>query len=138
MNIQNISKTDKKVVVELNSDDLVNICNSLYATYDRDKKNPRFLQLYSDLMMARDLCQYGHLDDFSLQSIVKCRNSSEQGLDGVLSDDDIDTFNSYLENNDIPVAFGNSDWCAVYKKIVGEYGKLRAGEKMKNWMAREK
>ena len=47
---RNISKTDKKVVVELNSDDLVNICNSLYATYDRYKKNPRFLQLYSDLV----------------------------------------------------------------------------------------
>lgn len=41
MNIQNISKTDKKVVVELNSDDLVNICNSLYATYDRDKKKTK-------------------------------------------------------------------------------------------------
>lgn len=138
MNIQNISKTDKKVVVELNSDDLINICNALYAVFDKEKGRSRFLQLYSDLMMARDLCQYGHLDDFSLQSIVKCRNSSEQGLDGVLSGDDIDTFNSYLENNDIPVAFGNSDWCAVYKKIVGDHGKFRAGEKMKNWMAREK
>lgn len=137
MNIQNISKTDKKVVVELNSDDLINICNALYAVFDKEKGRSRFLQLYSDLMMARDLCQYGHLDDFSLQSIVKCRNSSEQGLDGVLSDDDIDTFNSYLENNDIPVAFGNSDWCAVYKKIVGDHGKFRAGEKIKNWMARE-
>ena len=36
MNIQNISKTDKKVVVELNSDDLVNICIFLYASFDRD------------------------------------------------------------------------------------------------------
>ena len=39
MNIQNISKTDKKVVVELNSDDLVNICNSLYMTEIRKNQD---------------------------------------------------------------------------------------------------
>ena len=42
MNIQNISKTDKKVVVELNSDDLINICNALYAVFDKEKGRSRF------------------------------------------------------------------------------------------------
>lgn len=27
----------------------------------------------NDIMMTRDLCQYGHIDDFCLQNIVKCR-----------------------------------------------------------------
>ena len=49
------------------------------------------------MMMARDICQYGHVDNFCLHNIVKCRNSIGTGLDGTLNDDDIDTFNAYLK-----------------------------------------
>ena len=110
--------------------------NALYSQIDEKKDNERCLQLYSDMMMARGLCQYGHLDNFSLQRIVKCRNYIGNGLDGVLSDDDIDTFNAYLEDNDMSTAFGNSDWRNIYMKIVGEHGKLRSGEKIKQWLER--
>lgn len=72
MNIHEISKERGRVVVELSADDLINICNSLYSQFE--KNNARFLQLYSDMMMIRDLCQYGHIDDFCLGRITECRN----------------------------------------------------------------
>ena len=134
MNIQNISKEKRNVIVELNADDLVIICNALYSQFDEKKDKENFLQLYSDAMMARDLCQYGHVDNFCLGNIVKCRNGIGSGLNGMLSDDDIDTFNSYIEDNDMPTAFGNTDWRNIYKKIVGEHGRLRSGKKIKQWM----
>lgn len=134
MKIQNISKPEQKAIVELNATELVIICNALYSQINEKKDREDFLQLYSDAMIARDLCQYGHLDNFCLQNIVKCRNNVNDGIDGVLSDDDIDTFNAYLENNDIPTAFGNSDWRRIYKKIVGKHGLPKSGEKIKQWM----
>lgn len=130
MNIQNISKDKREATIELSADDLVIICNALYSQLDEKKSDEKFFQLYSDMMMARDICQYGHVDNFCLHNIVKCRNSVENGLDGVLSDDDIDTFNSYLEDNDMPTAFGNTDWRSIYNKIVGH----RSSEKLKQWM----
>lgn len=130
MNIQNISKDKREATVELSADEFVIICNALYAQLGEKKDKENFLQLYSDMMMTRDLCQYGHVDNFCLHNIVKCRNNIENGLDGVLSDDDIDTFNAYLEDNDIPTAFGNSDWRNIYNKIVGH----RKTEKLKCWM----
>ena len=130
MNIQNISKEKRNVIVELEADDLVMICNALYSQLEEKNNNDNFLQLYSDMMMARDLCQYGHIDNFCLSNIVKCRNNIEKGLDGILFNDDIDTFNYYLESNDMPTAFGNSDWRSIYNKIVG----YRKTEKLKQWM----
>ena len=134
MNIQSISKEKRTVTLELDADDLVRICNAMYGQFESEKDKEKFLELYSDMMMVRDLCQYGHVDNFCLQNIVKCRNGIGNGLDGLLSDEDIDTFNAYLANNDIPTAFGNTDWMAIYKKIVGEHGRLRCGEQMKQWM----
>ena len=100
MTIQTISKEDKNVTVELSADDLVMICNALYLhskeqdlqskeqkTNDQ-KTNDHFLQLYSDMMMARDLCQYGHVDNFCLRNVVACRNDIGKGIGGVLSEKD--------------------------------------------------
>ena len=127
MNIQTISKENQKAIVELTADDLVIICNALYAQSDKKKNNDYFMQLYSDMMMARDLCQYGHVDNFCLHNIVKCRSE----LRGLLSEDDIETFNAYLEDNDLPTAFRNSDFVRIYKRIVGD---LEYSEKLKDWM----
>lgn len=38
----------------------------------------------------------------------------------VLTDDEIDCFNAYIEGNGMPVAFGNTDWNSIYHKIVGD------------------
>lgn len=131
MNIQNISKKDKNVTIELSADELVTICNVLaLSTELKNKEN--YLQLYSDMALARDLCQYGHVDNFCLTDIVHCRNKIGNGLDGicVLSDDEIDTFNAYLENDDIPTAFGNTDWNKIYNKIV----KQKHSKKIEQWI----
>ena len=123
MTMQTISKEDKNVTVELSADDLVMICNALYLQSKEQKTDDHFLQLYSDMMIARDLCQYGHVDNFCLQNVVKCRNDIGKGIGGVLSEKDIDVFNAYLEDNDMPTAFENSDWLHVYEKIVGTHQK---------------
>ena len=126
MNIQSISKVNREVTVKLTADDLVIIGNALSQSGEK-KNNDYFMQLYSDIMMARDLCQYGHVDNFCLHNIVKCRSE----LSGLLSEDDIETFNAYLEDNDMPTAFGNSDFVRIYKRIVGD---LKYSDKLKDWM----
>ena len=127
MNIQTISKEKKEVMVELTADDLIIICKALHAQSSEERNNDYFMQLYSDMMMARDLCQYGHMDDFCLHSIVKCRSE----LRGLLSEEDVETFNKYLEYNDLPIAFGNSDFVRIYKRIVGD---SKESDKLKSWM----
>ena len=72
MNILNISKKDKEVVVALDADELVRLCNVLY-TQEKYDDNLHY-KLYGNLMMARDLCQYGHIDSFCFDRIAECRN----------------------------------------------------------------
>lgn len=131
MNIHTISKENKNVTVELTADDLVTICNALYAQSNEKKHNDTFMQLYSNMMMARDLCQYGHIDDFCLHNIVKCRSQFR----GVLSDDDIATFNKCLEDNDLPTAFDNPDFVRIYKRIVGD---SQDSDTIKSWIEKKK
>ncbi len=35
-----------------------------------------------------------------------------------LNDDEIETFQSYIDDDDMQTAFGNSDWCEIYSKIT--------------------
>lgn len=127
MNMQTISKEKREVTVELTANDLIIICNALYAQSSEERDNNCFMQLYGDMMMARDLCQYGHVDDFCLHNIIKCRSE----LKGLLSEEDVETFNRYLEDNDLPTAFGNSDFVQIYKKIVGN---SKESDILKSWM----
>ena len=116
--------------MELTADDLVLICNAMYAQRN-DKSKENFLRLYSDMMIARDLCQYGHLDNFALHTIATCRNEIGDGLSGVLPNKDVDTLTDYLVMNDIVMAIGNSDWCQIYKKVAGEDGLKKLKDKLK-------
>lgn len=72
MEIMNISKKDKEVVLTLNTDELVRLCNVLYAQEKYDDN--LHYKLYGDLMIARDLCQYGHIDGFCFERIAECRS----------------------------------------------------------------
>ena len=112
-------------------DRIIFLADEVNGPSKTDKKNEKFLQLYSDMTMARDLCQYGHVDNFCLHRITICRNGIGKGLNGVLSDEDIAVLNRYMEDGDLPVAFGNSDFADIYRKIVGQ-GK--ESEKIKKWM----
>lgn len=69
MDIRSISKEKQEVVVIFNADDLVSICNALYH-----EDNKRSRQLYSDMMIAENICRYGHIDNFAIGKIIKQRN----------------------------------------------------------------
>lgn len=132
MDILNISKENREVTMTLSADELVKICNIFYAAQDKDKTDT-YYSLYGDMMLARDLCQYGHIDNFCLSNIAKCRNTRDAPNESPvtsLPDADIKTFNAYIEQNDMPTAFGNSDWNSVYRKIVDSHH----SEKIKKWM----
>lgn len=74
MDIQNISKEDREAVIKLNADELVVICNALYSCKaQKDMQKDLFYRLYGDIMIARHLCQYGHIDQFCLDCINDCR-----------------------------------------------------------------
>jgi hypothetical protein len=47
-----------------------------------------------------------------------------------LTSDEIDCFNWYIEDAKMDIAFGNSDWTSIYKKIVGEQVSEYAEKKM--------
>lgn len=72
MNILNLSKKDSEAIVRLSSDELVKLANVLYYAPDSEK-NDIYYKLYGDVMLARDLSQYGHIDGFCFERIAKCR-----------------------------------------------------------------
>ena len=141
MDIQSISKEKREVIVCLDADELIMLGNVMYwASKYINQMNPsdaksanthkeKLASLYADITLARDLCQYGHLDNFSLSHIVRNRNLGESNIGGCLSDEDIAIFNNYLEDNDIPTAMGNTDFTRIYSKIVGH----KISEKLKSW-----
>lgn len=131
MNILNISTENQNVTVSLSAGELIKICNILYSTADKHKDD-LYYKLNGELMLIRDLCQYGSVDNFCLKNILECRNNYGNGVDGILSDDDIEIFNTYIENNDMPTAFANTDWCRVYSKIAGK----AKSDKIKDWIDR--
>lgn len=141
MNIQSISKEKREVTVRLDADELVMLGNIMHLaskhtnqaessdTKSTNTHKEKLASLYADIILARDLCQYGHLDNFSLSHIVRNRNLGESNIGGCLSDEDIAIFNNYLEDNDIPTAMGNTDFTRIYSKIVGH----KMSEKLKAW-----
>ena len=58
MDILNISKEKGEATVKLTAD---------------EQKDTTYWNLYNELMIACDLCQYGHIDNFCFSQIVKCR-----------------------------------------------------------------
>ena len=78
MNILSVSKTENEAVIGLDSTELVTLCNVLYQATKDDNAKAIVYQLYDNLMIARDLSQYGHIDGFCLSSIVKCREKIQE------------------------------------------------------------
>lgn len=78
MTILNVSKETNKAVVELDSDELVALCNVLYQATKADNVKAITYKLYDSLMIARDLSQYGHIDAFCLANIIKCREKVKE------------------------------------------------------------
>lgn len=78
--IVEISKEHRAAKVELGTDELVALCNGLYQITKESDVGEIYLRLYSDLMLARDLSQYGHIDSFCLSKIVGCRERIHENL----------------------------------------------------------
>ena len=80
MTIVSVSHEERKATITLDSCELVELCNAMYfASTEKEITNQkRFYHIYGDLMMARDLSQYGHLDGFSFNSIAECREKSDE------------------------------------------------------------
>lgn len=76
MKIENISKKNNEVNVTLSSEELVKICNALFAIRHDCKDNPIYHRLYSDMVIARDLSQYGQLNNCSIAKIVEQRGAN--------------------------------------------------------------
>ncbi len=131
MDIYNISKEKRECTVRLSTDELVMICNSFYYAENKYENSCLFHKLYSEMIIANNLCQYGHIDNFALSGIVKQLNKTENKISEILSENDKAVFESYIEMNDMPIAFGNSDWCRIYRKIVGQHDD---SEKIREWI----
>ena len=78
MNILSVSKEKNEAVIRLDSSELVALCNVLYHSTKVDNTREIIYQMYDGLMLARDLSQYGHIDAFCLDSIIKCREKIEE------------------------------------------------------------
>lgn len=72
MVIQNVDKSKKEVTVILDSDELVKICNCMYKAHSDNQKGI-YHQLYSEMIVARELSQYGHIDNWALSKVVEQR-----------------------------------------------------------------
>lgn len=82
MNILSVSRKENEAVVKLSSDELVKLSNVLYHAPDCDK-NDIYYKLYGDVMLARDLSQYGHIDGFCFERIAKCREKLKKEEGGI-------------------------------------------------------
>ena len=74
---------NNEVDITLNADELCQISKFMYSyeeNADTDKLKGKsgaiFHELYAQIVIARDLCQYGHLDNVSLLNASKHRISA--------------------------------------------------------------
>lgn len=95
-------------------------CNEAHA---KNKLDAQFHEMSAQIVTARDVCQYGHLDSHSLSVVMRHRAEAAKGMSElpVLSDDEKQVLCSYLEGNDFKTACGNSDFRQIMAKILGEF-----------------
>ena len=72
MHIEKLSVKDREVTVSLSADEIVKLCNSLHYTPEK-QQNDIYHKLYSDLLLMRDICQYGRIDNWGLVKVVEQR-----------------------------------------------------------------
>lgn len=78
MEVLRIDKTTQEVIVTLNSSELIELSNIFYEAQKEKDVKARFYALYADLIMCKDLCQYGHIDAFSFERMLECREKVKQ------------------------------------------------------------
>ena len=78
MIIHSVSNVERKAVVCLSAEELVEICNALHENISDEHQSERFFLLYAAMQNARDLSIYGHLDNFSLEYALNCRKQADK------------------------------------------------------------
>lgn len=73
MHIEKIEH-DNYVETKLDAEEIKYLCEALYNAYHDNKNDPAFRKLYCELIIARDICLYGHLDDFGIANVVSCKD----------------------------------------------------------------
>jgi len=79
MNILSVSKIKNEAIISLDSTELVMLCNILYQAAKDPNTKATCHKMHYGLMIARDLSQYGNIDDFCLNSMIKCRDKIING-----------------------------------------------------------
>jgi hypothetical protein len=103
--------------------------------------------LYQEVQqMLNEYNSQGMLNEFSvsgseirkiLQMIDKQPELSPEHSERILSCDEIDCFNDYIESEKVDIAFGNTDWCNIYRKLVGDRESEYARERMDYYRERQ-
>lgn len=83
MRIETVSMERREAILTLDANELVLLCNVLYHLPVEHRSKPYYL-LRSDLMLARDMSQYGRIDNLCLEKIMECRKHL-QTAEGELS-----------------------------------------------------
>lgn len=78
MNILSVSKEKNEAIIKLDSNELVELCNVLHQAQKIEDKRKIFYLIWGNMMMARDLSQYGHIDNFCFEKIAQCREKIKQ------------------------------------------------------------
>ena len=76
MTILSLSKGEREATVVLDATELVKLCNVMHFVPE-DRRKEWYYKLYSALMIASDIVQYGHIDAFCLKKIVELRSHLE-------------------------------------------------------------
>jgi hypothetical protein len=106
--------------------DSLAICNAMKWTWEPSIKN-----LYEFSEYHPEIPTYVLKNGQYLSDVVEMiEKDGENARTITLTKDEIDCFNWYLENAKMDIAFGNSDWTAIYKKIVGDQVSEYAERKM--------
>lgn len=102
----------KSITVTFNYDEIRDIANGLYyLTKQSDQHdNTDYKNIYAKCKFLFDMIKHGNIQPETVEKLNRSK----------LTNDEIDTFNTYLEQNDIKTAFGNTDWNHIYHKIVGD------------------
>jgi hypothetical protein len=125
-----------KANITLNAGELAMLKGIMTEHYENsngsEKNKQEFMSLYTQMIVISDMANYGSIDEDTFNNMLKhhidCKtkdtNESKDNTDNtsILTDEEIDCFNAYLDDEKDgidAIAYGNSDWCAVYRKIVG-------------------
>lgn len=126
----------KFVKVLEHNGELYKVGDTICATFDTGISASGVIKEFGEYCFFNEGLKDGiEFGDYTvpLDSIVEMKKVNDISDDKtcVLSKDETDTFNTYLED-DIRIAFKNTDWNRIYRKIVGNNSSEFAEKCMEN------